>query len=373
MVKLKSNSTDTIKGIIFQFLVALERCFEMQQGECVYIETYGDVSILGALSNSKQIESKLYKKPLTELDKNVWKTVYNWMSLEFPIDKFSSLVLLTTQKVSVSSLWFDWNDKTLSERMGIFRNIKNTFDAQKRKDKKLANYMNFIFDVKNSKRLSQIVRMLFIDNINKDGALYHKYLQQKYGKNIPDIQKAKFIDRMYGYILNPNFVNNNWKITYEEFNKEVQDVTITLVENTTVFPTKLNLTDIDENMFEKNVFVEKIKNIQYDEAIPEAIDDYVHTASMIQQELEISRMKRNSLLTYEENITKKYNTEYRKASRNCKDGEQILKSQDFYDDIISSNDGTFHTYNDVPRYFHNGVIHILANENPEFIWLLKQK
>lgn len=76
MSKLKSDSTSTIKGLLFQFLVALEKCFEMQQGESVYIETYGDVSVLGNLLNSKQIESKLYKKSLTDLDKNVWKSIY---------------------------------------------------------------------------------------------------------------------------------------------------------------------------------------------------------------------------------------------------------------------------------------------------------
>lgn len=113
MSKLKSDSTSTIKGLLFQFLVALEKCFEMQQGESVYIETYGDVSVLGNLLNSKQIESKLYKKSLTDLDKNVWKSIYNWMSEDFPIDTFSSLVLLTTQKVPIGSTWLNWNEKDL--------------------------------------------------------------------------------------------------------------------------------------------------------------------------------------------------------------------------------------------------------------------
>ena len=81
----------------------------------------------------------------------------------------------------------------------------------------------------------------------------------------------------------------------------------------------------------------------------------------------------NSLLTYEENIIKNYNAKYRKASRCCTSDEQIAKSQDFYDDITSSNDGTFHNYNNVPTYFHNGVLHILANEKPEFVWLLKNR
>ena len=56
MPKQKFDSTPSIKGTLFQFLIALERCFEMQEGQSVYIETFGDVSILGKLSDSKQIE-----------------------------------------------------------------------------------------------------------------------------------------------------------------------------------------------------------------------------------------------------------------------------------------------------------------------------
>lgn len=77
MQKLKFDSTSSIKGILFQFLIALERCFEMQEKQTVYIETYGDVSVLGNLFDSKQIESKLYKRPLNDSDKNVWKSIYN--------------------------------------------------------------------------------------------------------------------------------------------------------------------------------------------------------------------------------------------------------------------------------------------------------
>ena len=68
----------------------------MQKGQVVYIETYGDVSVLGNLSDSKQIESKLYKKALTDSDKNVWKSIYNWMREDFPVETFRSLILLTT-------------------------------------------------------------------------------------------------------------------------------------------------------------------------------------------------------------------------------------------------------------------------------------
>lgn len=373
MTKLKFDSTSSVKGVLFQFLIALERCFEMQEGQSVYIETYGDVSILGKLSDSKQIESKLYKKNLTDLDKNVWKSIYNWIREDFPVDTFSSLILLTTQKVPIGSAWLNWNGKNPSERMEVLRYIKTNFDSRKRKDKDIATYMNVIFDVKNATRLSRIAKMLYIDSISTDGNQYHKSLQEKYGKGIPDIQKGKYINHMFGYILNPDIVNQNWRITYDDFEREVEEVTKTLVENTAVFPTKVKLADIKDSDYDGYTFVEKIKDIKYDEAISGAIDDYVHTASMIQQELEKSEIKKKSLLQYEENLKGSYTTKYRKASRNYNDGERIAKSQDFYDDMTGSSDITFHNYNNVDLYFHNGMLHIMADENDELVWLLKDK
>ena len=373
MPKLKFDSTSSIKGVLFQFLIALERCFEMEKGQSVHIETYGDVSVLGNLNNSEQIESKFYKKALTDLDKNIWKSIYNWMNEDFPIDKFSSLILFTTQKVSITSAWLNWNGKKPSERMGVLRNIKKSFDLRKRKDKDLAIYMNIIFDTKNAIRLSQIIKMLYIDSISMDGNQYHKYLQEKYGKNIPDIQKGKYINHMFAYILNPNIVNNNWRITYDDFTRETEEITKTLVENTAVFPTKLKLADIKKNDYDGYAFVEKIRSIKYDEVIPEAIDDYVHTANMIQQELEKSEIKKNSLLQYEDNLMGKYTAKYRIASRNYNNGERIAKSQDFYDDMTGSSDVTFHTYNNVDLYFHNGMLHMMADEKDDLVWLLKEK
>lgn len=373
MQKLKFDSTSSIKGVLFQFLIALERCFEMQKGQSVYIETYGDVSVLGDWTNSEQIESKFYKKTLTDLDKNIWKSIYNWMNEDFPIDKFSSLVLFTTQKVSITSAWLNWNRKNPSERMDVLKKISKSFYSRKRKDKDLITYLNFIFDAKNTTRLTHIAKILYIDSISMDGNQYHKYLQETYGKGIPDIQKGKYINHMCGYILNPNIVNNNWRIAYDDFTRETEEITKTLVENTAVFPTKLKLADIKESDYDGYAFVEKIKDIKYDEVIPEAIDDYVHTANMIQQELEKSEIKKNSLLQYEDNLMGKYTAKYRTASRNYNDGERIAKSQDFYDDMTGSSDITFHTYNNVDLYFHNGMLHMMADEKDDLVWLLKEK
>lgn len=367
MKKLSFDSTPTLKGFVFQFLVALDRCFEMQEGESVFIETFGDVSVLGG-DNPIQIESKCYKTDLTDLDENVWNTIHNWIRDEFPIGKFSSLFLLTTQKAGKKSEWGGWNKKGLEDKLKTIYRIKARFDERKRKSKKLASMMDDIFDTSRSKRLAEIAKKLFIDCLDTNDEQFYKSILNR-DKSIPNIQKEKYINSLLGWIIKPQ---KSWIISNEAFEKEAQEIAEKLRKNTAVFPDKLQLTDIKREEYEGNAFVGKIKNIEYDEVVPEAVDDYVHTALLIEQELRESLAIKTQFEVYEESVERRYRTEYRKASRNHKKEERMQRSQDLYDNMTSTNDGTFHTYNSVPPYFHNGVMQILADEKDDIVWLLKE-
>lgn len=366
MKKLSFDSTPTLKGFVFQFLVALDRCFEMQEGESVYIETFGDVSVLGG-DNPTQIESKCYKTDLTDLDENVWNTIHNWMRDDFPIEKFSSLFLLTTQKAGKKSEWGGWNQKGLEDKLKTLNRIKERFDKKKRKSKKLTSMMDAIFDASKSKRLAEIAKKLFIDCLDKNDEQFYKSLLNR-DKSIPNIQKEKYINFLLGWIIKPQ---KSWIISNEAFEKEAQEIAAKLRENTAVFPDKLQLANIKHEEYEENAFVRKIKNIEYDEVIPEAVDDYVHTALLIEQELRESFAIKTQFEEYEKSVEKRYRTEYRKASRINEIKGLLKSSQDLYDNVTLANDGTFHTYNSVPSYFHNGVMQILADERDDIVWLLK--
>lgn len=366
MKKLSFDSTPTLKGIVFQFLVALDRCFEMQEGESVYIETFGDVSVLGG-DNPTQIESKCYKTDLTDLDENVWNTIHNWMRDGFPIEKFSSLFLLTTQKAGKRTEWRDWNKKELEDKLKTLHHIKECFDKKKRRSEKLTSMMDAIFDASKSKRLAEIAKKLFIDCLDTNDEQFYKSLLNR-DKSIPNIQKEKYINSLLGWIIKPQ---KSWTISNEAFEKEAQEIAAKLRENTAVFPDKLQLANIKHEEYEENAFVRKIKNIEYDEVIPEAVDDYVHTALLIEQELRESFAIKTQFEEYEKSVEKRYRAEYRKASRINEIKELLKKSQDLYDNVTLANDGTFHTYNSVPSYFHNGVMQILADERDDIVWLLK--
>ena len=57
--KLVHDATKTITPIFYQCYIALEKCFDLMENESVYIETYGDVTVVSE-NESSQTEVKNY-------------------------------------------------------------------------------------------------------------------------------------------------------------------------------------------------------------------------------------------------------------------------------------------------------------------------
>jgi hypothetical protein len=170
------DSTKTFKPIIYQFLVALEKCFKMQVDESVWIEKYGDVTN----SNGEQIEVKDYKNNLTDLDHNVWKTLKNWLDDRFDISYYHSFVLLTTQTVSDTSKFIDWNQKSKETKQGILNSIVKDFNAKEEKSDVTQKLLNKVLDATtNSKLLEVLDKFSIHSKYDKDESLYKKLIETR--------------------------------------------------------------------------------------------------------------------------------------------------------------------------------------------------
>ena len=366
MNKLPFDASATVKGFIYQFLIALEKCFEMREGQSVYIECHGDVSIEG-INEASQIETKNYTRSLTDLDINVWKTIANWIDSVFPIDKYDSLVLKKKKKVGTTSKWLNWNNHSVEDRKEVINDIAK----KKIKSPELKSLMAKIFADGNKDRLSVIIGKMVFDTNKEDGKVIYENLRRKYTRGVPEIQKDKYLQALYGFIIGKYHAGTDWVISNEEFNKECEELTNSLVEHTAVFPQKKNLEDIKEEDFSNNQFVEKIHAIKYEEQISEAIKNYIYAGTVIKEDLEISPSLKKSFVQYEEEIETIFEGQYRKACRHCSESEIIPKSQDFYDDITTAPTGSFYRYSSVPITFRNGVVHILSEEKTNIMWRLK--
>ena len=282
------------------------------------------------------------------------------------------IVVISAWLTSSLHIWFGWNDKSIADKLVTLKNVSRKYSQKKsNKDPKTEKLLSSVMDESKSGKLNALLKKFVIDHNALNDIKIYNSIKEVHAKTIPDIRQDEFIRSMLGYVISPTTVNNNWQVTYENFTQEVNLLAQSLIDTTTQFPTKLNLKDIKHEEYNENDFVNKIRQIEYEEVVLEAVTEYVQTKEVIITEIRTSKKISESLNEYEESLHKRHKTEYRRACRNCTDTQKITPSQNFYDGMMSSEEGSFYIYNSVPRYFHNGMLHILAEENEDFIWLLE--
>ena len=96
---------------------------------------------------------------------------------------------------------------------------------------------------------------------------------------------------------------------------------------------------------------------------------YCHT---IFQELGKYAIDKKCYDGYEQEIMDTYNPAYNRASRNTDKTKRIKDSKDFYDSITGLEAPSFINFNDTPKFFRNGLLHCMANdEEKNVVWKLK--
>ncbi len=371
---LKHDSTKTFRPIIYQFLVALEKCFEMQDAESVWIEKYGDVTS----SNGEQIEVKDYEKKLTDLDHNIWKTLKNWLDDAFDISHYHSLILLTTQTISPTSKFIDWNKKDKNEKLEILKSIAKEYKAQKSKSDSTQKLLDTVLNpVKADKLLKILNKFIIISEKEDDKTLYKKLIETR-TDGILDEKRKEYIDSLLGYIIKPDITAGGWKIKNRDFRKKTKSLIETYNSQTVVFP-KIevpSVTDDTINEHSSYLFIKKIEDIDYNEIKSEAIQDFLYTRLAISDELKNFEISKKEYDSYEQEVLQSFKTKYRKALRDANSSNFINKSKDLYDYATGETPQNFYKFNDTPKSYRNGILHEIANdeENPtKLIWKLEVK
>lgn len=371
---LNHDSTKTFKPIIYQFLVALEKCFEMQKNESVWIEKYGDVTN----SNGEQIEVKDYQKDLTNLDHNIWKTLKNWLDDGFDISYYHSLILLTTQSIGTTSKFVDWNSKNENEKLQILQDIKNEY-TQKEDDKKSQKTEDLLATVLNisikDKLLNILDKFTIQSEADNDEILYNKMIETRTDGILKE-KKKEYLDSLFGYILQPEITSAGWEIKNKEFREKINSLIETYTSTTKIFP-KIGISSITDDIVEEHnsyLFVKKIEDIDYDEIKIDAINDFIHTRKILNEELKNYEISKKEYDSYENEIFQSFERKHRKTQRSVDSTNHINKSKDLYDDVTDEVVPNFYNFNNTPKSYRNGLLHEIANdeENPtKLIWKLE--
>ncbi len=371
MNKLKHNASASIRGTIYQFYVALEKCFGLLEGKSIYIEKYGDVT-----SSTEQIEVKHYQRGLTNLDLNLWKTLKNWLDDDFNIGQYSGLILLTTQKIGANPFFADWNNKTAIEKRQILDTILADFYNQARQSSNTKTTLEYVLNENRIEKLLEILEKFKIDDSAPRDVEYVNNLKQRYCKHVPQDNRDNYINTLMGYLVSPGVSNNKdgWEITYTDFSQKSQTLTEVYGQNATIFPHSSNPSEEESNHCSSYQFVTKIKDINYNEVISKATSDFIRTRNIISKELKQYQFNKTDYENYENDIHTRYATNYITSSRNTNTQDTIKDSKNFYDEITGQYSPKFRNFNDTPIYFKNGLLHEMANDEKNIdkvVWRLK--
>lgn len=374
---LSHDATETIKPIFYQCYIALEKCFNLLENESIFIETYGDVTEMSK-DGSIQTEVKDYKKDLTNLDHNIWKTLKNWLN-DSNISKYKNLILLTTQDLGTTTAFKDWNSKNKNSKLSILQDINTTYLQRDKKAQDTQNLLTFVLADSNNSKLLQILDKFIISSSQEnDEELYKRLIQSKTHGVLSD-RKADYINSLMGYIISPLVTSNGWEITYQSF----QAITTSLLEEfnskTVVFPAtyrNVMATPDEEIAYLEYLFIKKIDEINYKEVKSDAISDFIYTRKIILEELNGYEISKVHYDNYEKEIHDTYKSKYRVSSLSTESSRVTRDSKIFYNNIMGENAPSFRNFNDTPKRFRNGILHEMANEDNiknerKIIWKLE--
>lgn len=356
----------------------------MIAGQKVFVESMGDVTI----EAHEQVETKYYRDHLTDNHHNLWNTLHNWMQDDFDSSPYVSLILYTTQQFGKKAAISEWNNSDSAKRIDILKVIHKKSEereserAKKASDKKSKipislSHQRFVLDASRQEKLHDVISKFYIEACSPELPELHTIIKQRYIKGILDGKKDDFLNALIGFTTQPQSGRGqSWEISYEAFEKKVGDLTTLYHRETRVFPRKhLDNTKIaDPKQLEEHLnhtFVQKIKDIDYFEVIPEAVNDYVAAVKTVQGEFKNYEVPVSRTESYIDRLVQLYNTRYRSACRNSLD---IIKgSQNLYDNITSEEPREFEGFERPPDTFRNGLIHSQMDDDEKKLkWRLKK-
>ena len=368
MQKTINDASSSIKGIIYQFYVALERCFLLESDQKLWIEKFGDVTISGDI----QIETKLYKGNLNDLHRNFWNTLANWMDKSFDHMPYKELILYTTQNINQNSKLYNWNKSSAEEKLEIINQI---IKSSKKNNNKISenNRIKEKFLQYDKDNLLIILSKVYISYNSPNLIEIKKKLIEVHAKTISELKKTEFIEALIGFITNPSKCESNWEITFEEFSEKVSSLANHFNNNIMRIPSIENYHISDIEYCEDKLFIKKIIEINYESMKYEAFKDYSFLKIILFKEFNNCEYEMQEYNIYSNNLKRIFEAKYRRHARNIM-GDIISESQNFFDIITETSPEQFGNFKTVPIEFRNGIYHDLLNiEVNKLKWKLKDE
>lgn len=371
--KTKNAALTTALAFHYQVLIGLDKCFELEEGQSVWFEKDGDVSVISpdALT-STQTEAKDYTAPLTDHHENLWKTLKNWLAPEFDHRQYGALVLHTTQAFGATTQLKGWNTQTAEQRLQLLKHIFHSRSKNERNAGKPLGVIKLQKDVLKANEellrgiLGKVTLMTEAESADEIGRRVLKMI-----KGIPNANLHKYFEHLIGFVY-AQATQQSWSIPYHAFQAKCEEVTAMLCKKEFTFPafSSDEASEVQVEQHKDKLFVQKIAEIDHHEMIPEAVGNWLELQNSLIEELDESAIYKEKTVEYQKKLVKKFNLAYSSARLEVTDA--IKSSKLLYNRTIAEN--PINMGNDIPPFeYKNGLIHdAMDDDERDLKWSVEQ-
>lgn len=381
--KLDFDATKLFIALKYQILVAMEYCHSLEDGESLWIEVFGDVTI----ADKKQIEVKYYADNLTDGHPNLWNTLNNWLKPDFGFRRYATLALLTTQSFGEDTSLKNWGGLTTEQRLQVLEGIRDASEARLTESGKasaskcLELQRNVLARARRADLMDALPK---IQIVTDQSSLMERIAQYKkqYLRPIMDHRSDDYMNDMFGFMTSPSFMTNGWQITSEAFTTKTRELTSRYMAGTVKFP-KVDHEALARKASEMDIqtrrFAKKLSEIGADSSILEATVDLLHLENYVEELIKDCMSSKSDIKDYTRNQYNSHISSWRSRLADCSSSPSVSdlhkKSQAFYFERRALQVERFCNYDHTPLEFRNGIYQMLADEEPgtrsqEFHWKL---
>lgn len=383
--KLPVDATHLFKALQYQLFVAVDHCYALEPDQCLWLEVFGDVTVLG----KTQIEVKFYSDSLTDSHSNFWNTLKNWLNGGFDHKAYQTLVLLTTQEYGAQTALKGWNDRTAAGKLSVMQTIfdasqgklKND-DVETSKPSKSQTLQQYVMAAERRDDLIEILERMKITTAAASLEERIHNFKTVHLKTIRDTKYQNFINGLLGFMCGTELVATGWEITHKAFSDKLSELNKLYMKHPNTFP------PLDEDALKKSIKIKEIKSRMFAQKINEiGGESRLHKAALhlLIAEQTISQLYDDGVLfksdvdRYLSNHLVKHLDGRELAILNCEETfcEKELKnrSMKFF---LARHDlavDQFCSFENTRVEFRNGIYHMLADAHPEdeqdeFYWRL---
>lgn len=353
----KNAALTTALAFHYQVLIGLEKCFALQEGQSVWFEKDGDVSLISSDAlTSYQTEVKDYSAALTDHHENLWKTLKNWLAPEFDHTQYGVLVLHTTQAFGATTKLKDWNTQTAEQRLKVLKDIyaeRTNEQLNSEKPSDIIKLQKAVMACNEALLKSVLGKVTLFTEADNAQDLEQRILAKPVG--IPKNNLSSYLQGLVGFVY-AQATQHSWSISQQAFRAKCEELTALLCKREFTFPvfSGYEASDLEVELHQDKLFVQKIAEIEHHAMIPDAIGNWLELQNSFLEQLDEYPLYKDKTVTYQNQLVKKYKLSYSSAQLESVDA--IKSSKLLYNKTMQEQ--PLNMGNDIPPIeYKNGLIH----------------